>query len=133
MIIDASTKMSNAQAVTASAASANVIDMKAAGDAYGQDLYLVVQCVETATSANASTLDIKIQTDNDDAFGSPTQIGSSGAIPKASLVANKIIYKQKLPLGLEKNLRLYYEVAVANLTAGKFTAFLTPDIQTNNK
>ncbi len=129
MIIDKDLTLSSEQAVTASAASTNYIDQGGAGDAYGQELYLVVQCQETATSAGSSTVTITVETDDNTSFSSATTVYRSEAIAKASVVDNAELVKIRLPKGLERYFRVYYTVAVANLSAGKFNAFLVCDVK----
>ena len=128
MIIDKELKLSDQQAVTASAASTNYIDQTAAGDAEKQ-MYLMVRCHTSAASSNSSaTMTISIQTDNNSSFSSPTTLVSSAAMGVSSLVANTYLMKVRLPLGTERYIRVYYTIGTENLTAGKFDAFLAHDI-----
>jgi hypothetical protein len=56
----------------------------------------------------------------------------SAAIPKATLVKKYVAVRTKLPSGdYERYLGVRYTVAVANLSAGAFLAFLTPNVQRN--
>lgn len=112
--------------------STDTVDLGAGGDAY-EALWFVVQ-VDTAAAANEGTdptLNIKLQTsaDND----SYTSLYETGALGTASLTAGTE-YKVRIPVGVQRYLKVVYEVTAdggANFTAGKYTAFLTPDIQTN--
>lgn len=129
MILDKLQMFSESQVVTASAASTSVVDLGAAGEAIGNELYLVVQVPVAATATGAATVAIDLETDSDEAFGTKQTLFSSGPIGKAALSVGAEPVKVKLPIGLKRYLRLSYTVATGPLTAGKFTAFLTPQVQ----
>ena len=130
MILDKELIFSTAQEVTSGTVnSTDTVDMGAGGDAY-EALWFVVQ-VDTAAAATDGTnptLNIKLQTsaDND----SYTSLYETGPLGPASLTAGTE-YKIRIPVGMQRYLKVEYEVDGANFTAGKYTAFLTPDIQTN--
>jgi hypothetical protein len=130
MIQDKLLQLSDAQAVTASAASTNVIDLGSAADIGLSDgLYVLITCSEAAVSAGASTVTFAIQKSSDNS--SYTDVVVSEAVAKASLIIGyqKIM---KIPVGTDlRYLRLYYTVAVANLSAGKFSAVVLSAIQKN--
>jgi len=120
------------QAVTATAASTDIIDLGAVRDiGNGEPLELVILVTETATSGGSSTVTIDLQTDDNSGFSSAATLASSGAIAKASITAGTELLRVKVPLNVERYLRLYYTVATADLTAGKFTAFLALERQAN--
>jgi hypothetical protein len=130
MIKDAKLVYSDAQAVTASAASASVLDHQAAGDALGMELYLVVLVDTTADSAgDAATVQVALQTSSDEAFTSPVTLIETAAIAQASVTAGAYLVKAKLPIGLLRYSRVYFTIGTENLTAGKFDAFLTPNVE----
>ena len=134
MILDRYNEFSNAQAETtvATHASDSVIDLQAKGDAYGKELYLVIQVQTTVTSGGAGTVLFKLETDSDEAFGSATALWTSEVIAKATLVAGYKVAAFRLPSGCERSLRVTYTIATAALTAGAFDAFLTPAPQAND-
>lgn len=117
------------QAVTASAASSNDIAGIGPGDHYGEEVYFVVRCDEAATAAGAATVTVKLQTDTEagDYSGAGTLYQSS-AIAKADITVNKDIVKIPLPKGNKGKLRVYFEVGTGPLTAGKFSAYIVPNI-----
>lgn len=120
------------QAVTATAASTDIIDLGATRDlGNGEPLELVILCTETAVSGGSSTVTFDLQTDDNSSFSSAATIASSGAIAKASITAGTELLRVKVPLNVERYLRIYYTVATADLTSGKFTAFLAHDRQAN--
>jgi hypothetical protein len=129
--IDKSIRLSEAQAVTASAASTNVIDSHVAlrnlGD--GEPLWLVVAVGTAAESGGASTVTISLQ---DSADNSSFAVVLQGpAIAKATLVAGYRAFCVALPPGLRRYFRVNYVVATADLTAGTFDAFIVGDLQQN--
>lgn len=129
---DAQLEYSVAQAVTVTAASTNVIDQGAAGDALGGygPLYLVVRSVAAATAAGAATVTVELQTDSDPAFGTAVTLFSTGALAKTVFTANTWVVRVALPIGMKRYSRLNYTIATGPLTAGTFDAFLTDMIDT---
>ncbi|NTZ90462.1 Bbp16 family capsid cement protein [Agrobacterium tumefaciens] len=145
MIFDAQNLFSDAQVITASAPSTNVIDFGASGKPVGaaanirKDLgrgskvSLRVQMIEAALAAGAATLTVELQTDDNEAFSSPKTVWTSGAIGKASLVAGYVFPIDYLPRGTdERYARLNYTVATGPLTAGKITAGVVAAGEDNN-
>lgn len=128
MILDNHLKLSDEQAVTTSAASTNYIDQGAADQAINPGMWLVIQTPEAVTSTGAATVTFSLQTDDNTSFGSASTVFVSNAIAKASLTINSEPVKVKLPLGLERYLRVYYTCG-DTLSAGKFDAFLVSDIE----
>lgn len=146
MIIDTQNEFSDAQAVTSTAISTNVIDLFAGtgggtaltdestvdiGQAAGGDLYLVVQtetnCTDTSSDA---TLTVTLESAADAGLTSgPVVHYSTGAIAFANFAtAGTRLATIALPHGSYKRyLGLRYTVASGPLTAGKFDAFLTPN------
>ena len=121
------------QAVTASARSTDIIDLGAnpRDIGNGEPLELVILCTETVTSGGSSTVTFTLETDDNSGFSSAAVLASSGAIAKASLTAGTEVLRVKVPLNVERYLSVNYTVATADLTAGKFTAFLAHDRQAN--
>ena len=145
MILDKQNMYSDDQAVTTDAASTNVIDHGAPGTPKGASraLYrdmgvgvcipLLVQVTENFASGGSPTLVVKLQADNDEAFGSATEVYASAALAKTALVAGaRIPMMAVLPEGLnERYTRLYYDVTADTthvFTAGKITAGIVAGI-----
>lgn len=126
MLLDKQLLVSEAQAVTASAASTNIIDLSAYRNVgVGKDIEAALFVDEAATAAGAATVQFGIETDDNAGFSSATQLYLSPAIPKASIVPGFNPFAGlKLPAGVERYLRFYYTVATGPLTAGKFTGGL---------
>jgi hypothetical protein len=143
MIVDDTLVLSDRQPITASAASTNQIDLRAPGTAYGHSAPVrrdmgvggsaALTVLVTEAFNNLTSLTVSLQIDNDPAFGSPTTVASSGAIPVASLVAG---YQLPFPSGLpegttERYVRLFYNIAGAAPTVGRIFAGFVAGRQTN--
>lgn len=131
MLIDTLNEFSDAQAITATAASTNVIDLGAAGDAIGRELYLhVLVTADFDSGADDGTLTVALQTDTVEAFSSPTTLFTTAAVLEAAMVAGYWIARVRVPAGNEGFLRAYYTVAGSgDFTAGAVDAFLSPSVQ----
>lgn len=132
MFIDAENEFSAAQAVTASAASTNVVDLGVARRGAGEPLKIAAGVQTTLASAGqTATMSVKLQSDDNSSFSSPTTHFTSDAIAEADLVAG---YQFDLPLvpdEVGRYLRLYYTVANENFTSGNMDAGIVKDKQTN--
>lgn len=141
MYIDKQAEFSDAQAVTATAISTNVIDLYAGSSAVnntlrdigtGEDVYLVV-ITETAATDTSSDATLTVSLESDSAVGldsSATVHFTTGALAFAAFSpAGTVLAAIKLPAGsYERYLGVRYTVASGPLTAGKFDAFLTTDV-----
>ena len=136
MIFDRSLLMSNAQAITATAASTDTIDLGATGTVYGASAALVrdigrgykipirVQVVQTFN--NLTSLSVAVQVDDNSAFSSPRTVVISQAIPLASLVAGFAFEEIDLEVGTnERHIRLNYTVVGTAPTLGQVTGGIT--------
>ena len=139
MIIDAFNEFSDAQAVTSTAISENVIDLGPVDDnatrdiGTGEEIYLVVVTQTPATdSGSDATLAVTLESDSDAALStSPTVHFSTGALAFGKFSpAGTVLACVELPFGsYERYLGVRYTVASGPLTAGNFDAFLTRDPQ----
>ena len=129
MLLDQQALFSAAQAITATAASTNVIDTGSNKDVgkYG-DIPLLFQVVESFNTLTSLT--VTVQTDDNSAFSSATDVLSL-TIPLASLVQGYKSPVITLPMKLERYIRLNYTVTGTAPTAGKVTAGITGGVQTN--
>lgn len=137
MYLDSLLEMSDAQAVTATAISTNVIDLGPITDnalrdiGAGEDVYLVLSVDTTFTAAGAATLTAALVSDSTvNLATSPT---THATVLNAAAVATLLAGLQvaiKLPPGnYEQYLGIQYTVATGPMTAGKINAFLTKDAQ----
>jgi len=130
MIIDKFLQVSNEQAVTATAASTDVIDFGQTNPNTGMSdhLDLSITVDEAATAAGAATVVFSIQDSADNS--SFADVASTVAIGKAALPlgAQIVIPMPKLH---RRYVRVNYTVATGPLTAGKFSAQFVTGLQLN--
>ena len=133
MIFDSTNLFSSAQAITATAASTNVIDLGATGKVVGgtanlvrdiglgQRIPLRIQVVEAFNTL--TSLAVTIQVDDNEAFSSPTTVDSQ-TIALAGLTLGAVFNGLYFvpPKTNERYVRLNYTVAGTNPTLGKITA-----------
>jgi len=142
MHLDEQALFSDQQAITATAASTNYIDLGAANTppggsnaiqqdfGGGNDIPLLIQVTEAFN--NLTSLTVAVQVDDDTSFSSPTTVATSGAILRADLVAGKKIPPFNVPIGTDQRyLRLNYTVTGTAPTEGKVTAGIAGGLQTN--
>lgn len=119
-ILDNELTFSNAQAVTATAVSTNVVDLGVDRDiGVGEPVYFAVQ-VGTGF-AGLTSLNVALQTSADNSTW--TDLATSGAIPVASLTAGAQPVRMVVPSSTKRYLRVNYTVAGTG-TAGTVTASL---------
>lgn len=126
MFIDSQLLFSDAQAVSADAASTNLIDLAVARRIFnGTPLAIVIQVdVAADTASGDETYSFNIQTDDNASFSSATTL-IAHAIDKASLTAGSLHFIP-IPIdgAVERYLRLYYDVG-GTTPSVTVTAFLT--------
>lgn len=136
MILDTQELLSSAQSIAAAAGdvvSTNYYDTGAAADVgIGEELFLQIATVAAVTSGGAATVQFVLQTDDNSSFSSPREFPLTGAVALAALTANTVQYRGRLPVGLERYLRVVYRIGTATTTAGTATAFFTKNVQANN-
>jgi hypothetical protein len=130
MYIDRLLQVSDAQAVTATAVSTDVIDFGQVNPNVGMDGHssMVITTDETALSAGATTVTFALQDSADNsAFA---DVAVTTAIGKAVLVAG---YQHVIPMPtrLRRYVRVNYVVATGPLTAGRFSAQVVTGFQQN--
>jgi hypothetical protein len=133
MLIDKDLEFSDAQAETtvATHASTNDIDLGVAGDA-AKEMYVVISVNTAPTSDGSATINLQLSTSAASNHSSPKILWETGAIAYNNAVfalASK--FQFRVPKGALRYLRVNYIIGTAALTAGKFDAFLTPDVDSN--
>lgn len=129
MYVDAKLLFSDAQAVTAAAASTSVVDLGAAREiGTGEDLYVVVSVDVAMTDASSdSTLTVDLYADSTESF-TPDSKQTLFTIPAVSAAGAVFIAKISPVLGAYRYLELYYTPNNGNLSTGSFTAFIAKDV-----
>jgi hypothetical protein len=130
MIFDLQTLLSDAQAITASAASTNVIDLDVARDiGKGKTIPLRIQVVESFN--NLTSLTVALQVDDASSFASAKTVWSQ-VVVLADLKSGNVVVPEYITRGTNKRyMRLNYTVTGTAPTAGKITAGVTMGNQSN--
>lgn len=142
MIMDLTTLFSNAQPVTATAASTNIIDLGNPGTPYGAAqlrrdvgkghmVPLVLNVVQSFN--NLTSLTIAVQKATDAAFTTPITVFQSPAYPLVDLaIAARYLLPDAIPVGVDlRYVRLLYTVAGTAPTLGQITAGVAMGDQTS--
>jgi hypothetical protein len=132
MILDAQNLFSDAQAVTAEAASTNSIDFGSARNiGAGEELYVgVIVDVALTDSGSDSTVTVALEGDSTTTF-TPDGTQQLFIIPALAAIGSK--YFAKISPEFASNFRymqLKYTPNNGNLTAGSFTAFIVKNPDT---
>lgn len=129
--VDSQLEFSDSQAVTATAASTNIVDFKTGfvDAGVGRDIYFVCNVTVDMTDAGSdSTITVTLETDDNEAFSSATTAQTIGTFPALSLAGTRLVAKLQPEKITEQFLRVQYTTTNGDLTTGSFDAFLTLDI-----
>ena len=147
MFVDTQAEFSDAQAVTSTAISSNVMDLQAALGAgtniaggntvldigQGEDVYLVVQTAVAITDTGSdATLTVTLESATDAGLttGAVVHLATATLAFATYSAAGSQILVAKLPIAdYKRYLGVRYTVASGPFTAGAIDAFLTKDIQ----
>lgn len=144
MITDLTTLFSNAQAITATANSTNILDLGAPGTipgpggtalvrdvGKGEPIPLLVTVVQSFNNLTSLTISLQVATDT--AFTSPVTVDVSPTYALADLaVGARYLLPDSIPVGSNlRYMRLVYTVAGTAPTTGQITAGLVMGRQTN--
>lgn len=128
MLLDNEAKFSAAQAITANAASTNVV--KFSGEpAFGTPVPLLIQVVQAFN--NLTSLKVAVQTATDSAFTTPVELASY-TLNLADLKAGATFPINQLPKGNLGYIRLYYTVTGTAPTLGAITAGVVASLDQHN-
>jgi hypothetical protein len=137
MITDANLTLSASQAVTATAFSTNTIDLGQNRDiGVGEELNIYINTEVAATAAGAATVNFQVVASDNANLSTPTILGQTDAIPKASIVVGAV-FVLPIPVSALKNLGqrylgIQYTVGTGPLTAGTFSAGVVIDVPVQN-
>ena len=127
MIIDSQLLLSDAQAVSADAASTNILDLGVARNLFDGEPMAVVLQIDVAADGTTTdeTYEFQIETDDNSGFSSATDL-LVHSIGYASLTAGST-HVLPVPVGaaVERYLRVYYNVGGTSPSV-TVTAFLQP-------
>lgn len=123
MIIDSLIEFSDAQALTATAASTNVIDLGSDRDiGPGRPLWVVVQVDVAADGTTGDeTYSVALETDDNSGFSSASSLATV-SIPRSTVAGTRFLIG--MPRANERYLRLYYTLAGTTPTV-TLSAWLT--------
>ena len=132
MRIDQYELFSDNQAVTAAAASTNLLDLRGTARRIGvgaRPLAVVLHCTVTMDdSSDNSSVVVYLQSDTAAAFSSATNQQTLHTFA-TNTAANTYVVVPIVSNTNERFVRLYYDVLGGNLGNGSFTAFMTADPQ----
>lgn len=132
MYMDNDLELSSDQAITATAASTNYVDGAVAEDiGAGEPVKLEILITETFTLL--TSLNFALQSDDNTSFSSATtHVDKDVTLASGGLAAGSRVHLGPLPMGFnERYWRLYYTVTGTNPGAGKITAAVVVDKQSN--
>jgi hypothetical protein len=142
MIIDQTNVYSDSQAITATAASTNIVDVGAAGTAFGAaaavardigkateiPLYLSV----TEAFNNLTSLKVSFQTDDSTGFGSAITVGERTYLLAELTLGARLPFPAEIPEGTTgRYTRINYTVTGTAPTTGKMFAGVVAGRQSN--
>lgn len=121
-LVDAILIFSDEQAITATAASTNVIDFGEANANLGAGTPLIINFIITEAFATCDSLQISLQQGSTSTPS--TELINLPAILTASLTKGAYIPEIMIPSQHLRYLRLYYTIAGSNATTGKIFAYI---------
>lgn len=121
-LVDSILIFSDEQAITATAASTNVIDFGEVNPNLGAGTPLIINFIITEAFATLTSLQISLQ---QGATSTPaTELVNLPAIAAANLTKGAYIPEIMIPSQHLRYMRLYYTIAGSNATAGKIFAYI---------
>lgn len=115
--------MSDAQAITETADSTNVLDLGDDGDARVKQAWWVVR-LNTGFSSTSNTLAIALHTATSDSFAALQGMSLAATATSALTSAGSVVIKRPLPLGVKRYLKTVYTCSTT-LATGKVDSFIT--------
>lgn len=130
MILDFNNRFSDAQAVTATAVSDDIIDLgEARNIGVGENLYiLVVVDVAFTDSGDDTTIVVTIETDDNESFSSATVGQTLFTFDALSAIGTTNIARIQPDAANERFMRLRYTIANGSLTTGSLSSYILHDI-----
>ena len=131
MPLDAQNKFSDEQAITATAASTNVVRMDLIKDgAKGEPVKIYGRVTEVFNTLTSLT--VAVQTSLDAAFSSPVVLAQFSRVLADIDAVGDLLIDMAIPVGALDYVRLYYTVVGTDPTTGKITAGIVMDSFSND-
>lgn len=134
MILDRLNTLSDAQLITTTVVSTDVIDLGPLGGGntrrdigQGEPVTIFSRIIATMTAAGGATLTAVLETSDDNTTYVP--LITTAALAVATLVAGTTLIAQTVPRGVRRFLRMTYTVATGPMTAGSITTAIVDDYQ----
>ena len=135
MLLDSQNELSSKQSLIAAVGtvvSTNVIDLSVDRDiGKGEPVPFLAQITTTVTSGGAATLQLVLETDDNEAMASAETLYTSEAIALATLVAGYKFELNHIPRTNQRYLRASYVIGTADITAGAIQTSVGSEDQTN--
>lgn len=139
MIVDNQLYFSEEQSITTGSGSGSAPGVRSTNVVFlseerrignGEELFLVVLCTLAMTSSGSNdALDVNLYADTAEGFGSATLVAKVGTFPQVSAAGTRLVYRIPPDALTKTYLGLYYISQTSDaLTQGKFTAFITKDV-----
>lgn len=127
MILDAQCQFSDAQALTASAASTNIIDLGADRNiGIGEPMSVVVFVDVALDDGNADeTYAISVQADDNSGFSSAATVASAATVTRGDAAGTRYVIPLPADYATEQYLRVYYTLG-GTTPSGTVSAYLIP-------
>jgi hypothetical protein len=126
-VLDRANLFSNDQAITATAASTDVIDLGSSPRDVGSGEPVTVLVQVTETFNNLTSLTATLQTSSTEAFSVPVQL-TAATVALADLTVGRKFSIGAVPRGVLRYIRLAYTVTGSAPSTGKITAGLGADV-----
>lgn len=134
-MLDKETVLADAQAATdhtTDTPSTNVYDTALVSPTLGltgENLWIQALVSTAVTSGGAATVQAVLQDSADNVTFADVLAGP--VVAKASAIVGAVLMQVQPPIGLRRYIRIAWRIGVADLTAGKFDAFISNTIQKN--
>lgn len=127
-ILDAQARFADAQALTASGASTNVIDLGVTSSRLGdgEPMAVLIHLDATADDANADeTYSAQLEMDSADSFGSPANLGGAQSIPRGTVAGSVFVLPIPVATDVERYVRLFLTLG-GTTPSISISAYLVP-------
>lgn len=130
MIIDNELIFSDDQSIAHAAGSFNstVLGFVKDGGVYDNAWLFIKISTAVASAASGASVEFALHTSNDGFSSDDDVLFTTGAIAEASLTADTVIVRARVPLGLKQDTKIVFTVSGETTTAGTAYAAIVPDV-----